>query len=196
MYLGSLIVSPSKPTIQCSEDAAALAHFAHKYNMTQLLNEAEGYLIGEACSNKGKALFGDPTELVAWVILAETCKLDVFLAHAERFMIQHMDITSWKLADSEATGDISQQCFLRVLRGALHGRQEAFKAVVKLERKIASQLSSTYNRTCCCSHCLTHCQGTCGLAKRAIAKEDIAKVDIAALDISITTLTEWHKQDL
>ena len=140
LYLGSLVVSPSKPAIQSCEDAAAIAAFAHKYGMTQLLEKAEEYMIDQACKDKGKALFGDPTQLVAWVILAETCKLDVFLAHAERFMIQHMDSSFWQGALAGGSGGISEQCFLRVLRGALHGRQEAIKSLVAFETLIATQL--------------------------------------------------------
>ena len=62
MYLGSFVVSPSKPAIQSCEDAAALVTFAHKYSMTELLDTAENHLIGEACKDKGKDLFGDATQ--------------------------------------------------------------------------------------------------------------------------------------
>lgn len=97
--------------------------------MTQLWDKAEGHLISEACKDNRKVLFGDPRQLVAWVILAEICKLDVFRAHAESFMIQHMDASFWQVEMAGVTGGISQQCFLRVLRGALHGRQEAVKVL-------------------------------------------------------------------
>lgn len=79
-------MSPSKPAIQSCEDAAVLVTFAHKYGMTQLLTQAEDYLTEAACRDKGKSLFSDPTQLVVWVTLAERCKLDAFLAHAEHFM--------------------------------------------------------------------------------------------------------------
>lgn len=182
MYLWSMVVIPSTPAIQSCEDAAALVTFAHKYSMTRVLDKAEGHLVAEACKDKGKVLFDDPAQLVAWVKLAETCKLDVFLAHVERFMIQHMDIS---FCQSELAGSdgISQQCSLRVLRGALHGRQEAVKSVVR-QKELASRITGAR----LCSYCNKYCNGNCEPVKSL-------KVDIDTLDVSITTLTEWHKQD-
>lgn len=78
LYSGRYVVSPSKPAIQSCEDAAALVTFAHKYGMTQLVTQAEGYLIEAACKDKGKSLFSDPTQLVVWVTLSERCKLTAF----------------------------------------------------------------------------------------------------------------------
>lgn len=94
-------MSPSEPAIQSCEDAAALAAFAHKYGMTQLLDKAEGHLVEAACKDKGKALFTDAAQLVTWVTLAERCKLDTFLAHAEQFMIKHVDASFWQRALAE-----------------------------------------------------------------------------------------------
>lgn len=190
MYLGSYVVSPSKPAIQSCEDAAALATFAHKYSMTQLLDKAEGFLIGEAYKDKGNVLFGDPPQLITWVILAETCQLDVFLAHAERFMIQHMDASFWQGALARDSGGISQQCFLRVLRGALHGRQEAVEAFEKLQHA-PHAVGHGLGRYLTCSNCQAFwdgCRCSCLSIKRP-------KIDRDALDVSITTLTQWHKQD-
>ena len=120
--------------------------------------------------------------------LAETCKLDVFLAHVERFMIQHMDASFWPGALASGSGGISQQCFLRVLRGALHGRQEAIEAFEKQQLPAPK----TLNGYQICSNCegyWSNCRGTCApSAKRS-------KIDRDALDVSITTLTQWHKQD-
>ena len=185
MYLGSLVVSPSEPAIKSCDDAAALVSFAHKYGITQLVDKAEGYLIGEACQDSGKALFGDEKQLIEWVILAETCKLDGFLAHAERFMIQHMDVNFWQGEVARVKDGISQQCFLRVLRGALHGRQEAVKSIKVLQNQLASgNFNRGYSGYSNCSRCGNSCGGLCKFL-----------VDADQLDVSIATLKEWHKQD-
>ena len=159
--------------------------------MTELLAKAESYLIEEACEDGGAALFGDPTELVAWVILAETCKLDVFLAHAERFMIQlHVDSSFWQGALARGCGGISEQCFMRVLRGALHGKQTAIKSAQTLQKQL--MMLASQGKSARCNDCAgkwKYCGGNCvPSAKRRKAEHD-------ALDIPITTLTEWHKQD-
>lgn len=189
MYIGSLVVSPGTPAIKSCDDAAALVSFAHKYSITQLVDKAEAYLIGAACEDDGQALFGDPKQLVEWVILAETCNLDVFLAYAERFMIQHMDASFWQGALAEVDGGISQQCFLRVLRGALHGRQELVKSVEVLKEHLVSNNSSSndgFSRRC--NYCRKLCGGGC-------ASFQSLMVDVNDLDVSIKTLTKWHKQD-
>lgn len=185
MYIGSLVVSPSKPAIQSCEDAAALVTFTHKYSMAQLLAKAEDHLIGEVCKDNGKVLFGDPKQLVAWVVLAETCKLDVFLAHAESFMIKHMDASFWQGEMAAVTGGISQLCFLRVLRGALHGRQEAVKALQERVHSASDDVAGY------CSYCDDYCDGPCPPHNNRLRQSEV----IEALDVSITTLTEWHKQD-
>ena len=186
MYIGSLVVSPSMPAIKSCQDAAALVSFAHKYSITQLVDKAEIYLIGEACDDGGQALFGDPEHLVAWVILAETCKLDLFLAYAERFMIQHLDASFWQGALAEVDSGISQQCFLRVLRGALHGRQELVRSVEVLKEHLVSSGNDGLIRRC--SYCRKLCGGTC-------ASFQSLMVNVDDLDVSINTLTKWHKQD-
>ena len=177
LYVGSHVVSPSQPEIQSCEDAAALVRFAHKYAMSPLLLKAENHLVVEADKTQGKSLFDDPTQLVAWVILAETCKLDAFLAHAELYMIKHMDTSFWQGALAADSGGISQQCFLRVLRGALHGRQQAITSLIVHE----NSARNNYN----------HNAAGYGYAdtsyQRAVSHDDC--------DVSIATLREWHKEE-
>ena len=88
-YMGCNVSSPDKPKLQNCKDAAGLVRVAHKYNMKGLHCEAEKYLIAKAGNDGGKDMFQDPSSLVDWVVLAESCKLDEFLAHAELYMIKH-----------------------------------------------------------------------------------------------------------
>ncbi len=82
---------------------------AHKYNMQGLHCEAEKYLIAKASNDGGKDMFEDPSSLVEWVVLAESCKLDQFLAHAELYMIKHTEVGFWQ--EIMSRDSISIGCF-------------------------------------------------------------------------------------
>ena len=175
LYLETCVVSPGEPEIQSCEDAAALVTFAHKYAMSPLLQKAEERLVEEAANleswPRGSSLFGDPTQLVAWVMLAETCELDAFLAHAELYMIKNVDTSFWQGALTAGSGGISQQCFLLVLRGALYGRQHARKFLDVLHQH----------------HC--NCAGY---------DNDDVPLDSAIhgdCDVTIAILRKWHREE-
>lgn len=102
---------------------------------------------------------------------------DGFLAHAEHFMIKHMDNRFWPNALAKGNGGISEQCFLRVLRGALHGRQHANEALEQLE---ATKIICRSCRTRYCKH---------------VHPSEGATLDYNALDVSVTTLALWNEQD-
>ena len=108
-YVGSNKSSPDNPKLQNCKDAAGLVRVAHKYNMQVLHCEAEKYLIAKASSEDGEDLFEDPSSLVEWVVLAESCKLDEFLAHAELYMIKHTEVGFWQ--EIMSRNSISISCF-------------------------------------------------------------------------------------
>ncbi|KAL0045723.1 hypothetical protein WJX82_002844 [Trebouxia sp. C0006] len=124
-YMGCNLSSPDRPKLSNCKEAAGLVRVAHKYNMQGLHCEAEKYLIAKASSNGGKDMFEDPSSLVEWVVLTESCKLDELLAHAELYMIKHTEVGFWQEVMSR--NSISIGCFLRVLRGNVHFRQKVDK---------------------------------------------------------------------
>ena len=87
--------------------------------MQGLRCKAEKFLIAEASKDGGKDMFEDPSSLVGWVVLAESCKLDEFLAHAELYMIEHAANAVWQAPVSDR---LSVDCSLRVMRGRMHFR--------------------------------------------------------------------------
>ena len=119
LYQASTAISSteSKPFVQSAEEAASLVRFGHKYAVQALLEEGERYLIAKAKVGDGSTLFEDKTGVVAWVSLAESCKLDEFLAHAELFIIKHAGNSFWQSSGGDGISGISQQCFLRLLGG-------------------------------------------------------------------------------
>lgn len=120
--IGQGPVQPKSP-----DDVRALVKFAHKYNMEELLEGCEAYLIDEVPKTSGDTyvLFKRNELVVAWTELAEQCGLKRFLAYCERFMIQDHDKSFWHDPSVKA-GRLSQNCLLRVLRGQQVNRQKAW----------------------------------------------------------------------
>lgn len=83
-----------------------------------------------------------------------------------------MDTSFWPNALAKGSGGISEQCFLRVLRGALHGRKHAIKALEQLEA----------TKAICCSCRTRHC--------KHVHPTEVTPLDYNALDASVTQL--WH----
>lgn len=158
---------------------------AHKYNMQGLHREAEKYLIAKASSNGGKDMFEDPSSLVEWVVLAESCKLDELLAHAELYMIKHTEVGFWQEVMSR--NSISIGCFLRVLRGNVHFRQKVDKL---LQDQLANASAAsyvidygTYRGGSC--QCMVQAKTTDAQAMTTGMKES---------DVTVEMLLQWHKE--
>jgi len=175
-YVGCNMSSRDKPKLQNCKDAAGLVRVAHKYNMQGLHYEAEKYLIAKAGSNGGKDMFEDPSSLVGWVVLAKSCKLDEFLAHAELYMIKHTMIGFWQ--EIMGRNSISMSCFLRVLRGSLHFRQK----VDKLQHQLAS-VASASDRSCCSFN---------GCSYRSTVQA--MAVGMQKSNVTVEMLMQWHKE--
>ncbi len=175
-YMACNLSNPDKPKLQNCKDAAGLVRVAHKYNMQGLHCEAEKYLIAKASSNGGKDMFEDPSSLVEWVVLAESCKLDEFLAHAELYMIKHTKIGFWQ--EIMGRNSISMSCFLHVLRGSLHFRQK----VDKLQHQLASAASASDRSRCSFNGCSYRS------TVQAIA------VGMQKSNVTVEMLMQWHKE--
>ena len=169
-YMGCNVSSPDKPKLQNCKDAAGLVRVAHKYNMKGLHCEAEKYLIAKASNDGGKGMFQDPSSLVDWVVLAESCKLDEFLAHAELYMIKHTDVGFWQ--EIMSRNSISIGCFLRVLRGGLHYRQS-------IDKLLQDQLASY--------------EGYSGYGDSSRTMQAIS-VCVQESDVTVEMLVQWHKE--
>ena len=79
LYDGCTKINTSK--LQTVEDAYHVTSFAHKYDMSELLEECETYLVEQVTIPSN--LFSQPGDAVRWTLLAEKCSLCTFLAHCE-----------------------------------------------------------------------------------------------------------------
>lgn len=119
--------------------------------------------------------------MINCVELAEECKLEKFLAHAELFMIKHTDVSFWQEADVR-TNRISQQCFLRVLQGAVTFRQETQSLL-----DAHSGESSSYCRAC------GHGRGYGGRCSCPSVVTTLKK-QLEEKSVTIDTLLQWHRE--
>ena len=177
LYQASYTISSTNgtPAVQSVEDAASLVRFGHKYAIQPLLEEGERYLVAQASINDGATLFKDKTSLVAWVVLAESCNLSEFLAHAELYMINHTTDKFWEGLLGNGADGISQQCFLRVLRATRQFRTTTVTLLTSLKHGMS-----------------------CDLASRTAVARWIGIADTALLSqkVTIQTLMRWHKEQL
>lgn len=175
-YSGCNMSSPDKPKLHTCKDAAGLVRVAHKYNMQGLHCEAEKFLIANASKVGGKDMFEDPSSLVEWVVLAESSKLDRFLAHAELYMIKHTEAAFWQTPMH--SNSISIGGFLRVLRGALHSRQNVDKL---LEDELGKAVAAS-----CGDYGYGQCQ----------CRESVRNMlsNLHSNEVTIDLLMQWHKQ--
>ena len=91
LYKGCTICSSSALLLKSSDDARSLVKFAHKYNITSLVEACETYLV-DCLQQTGHHDFFTSTEaLVEWTALAEECELNTFLAHCEVFIMHNWD---------------------------------------------------------------------------------------------------------
>lgn len=177
-YVGCNMSSLDKPKLQKCKDAAGLVRVAHNYNMQGLHCKAEKYLIAKASKDGGKDMFEDPSSLVEWVMLAESCKLDEFVAHAELYMIKHKEFGFWQ--EIMSRNSISIRCFLRVLRGGLHFRQKVDEL---LQDQLANTATASYD-----SYCSYRSGSCCRSTVQAIT------VGVQESDVTIEMLMQWHKE--
>lgn len=113
VYEGCSALHASK--LRSAEDAYCVTNFAHKYDMKELLEECEAYLVEQA-RNPSK-LFGQPGATVRWTLLAEKCEMSTLLAHCELSMARKTDDTFWS-NPSENAMHLSTDSLLRMLKVA------------------------------------------------------------------------------
>ena len=131
LYQGCAGRSASK--LQSVEDSYRVISFAHKYDVPELLEQCEAYLVEQlATPNK---VFIQPGDAVRWTLLAEKCELNILLAHCELFMAEKKDGDFWSNL-AENTMHLSGDSMRRMLKvGAWHRRNgEAPPAVKHLIR--------------------------------------------------------------
>ena len=113
LYQGCTVSIASALVIAAPRDAESLARFAHKYDIRPLLNPCEEFLVqqmqttlseGIGAINTGRALEDDvkrsgllsSSAAVTHIVdLAETCGMNVLLAHCELFMMRSDDTSLW-----------------------------------------------------------------------------------------------------
>ena len=130
-YMGCAVMSPLKPELQSVDDSISLARFAHKYAVTALVAECESFLVMNAHTLNGAALFTTP-EVVSLLLLAESCCMETLLAHCELFMIKESDSSFWQ-HPALMSERISRQCLLRLLRGAQHHKMTSEAQITTLQ---------------------------------------------------------------
>lgn len=92
-----------------------MTNFAHKYDMKELLEECEAYLVEQA-RNPSK-LFGQPGATVRWTLLAEKCQMSTLLAHCELSMAKKTDDSFWSNPPENAM-HLSTDSLLQMLKVA------------------------------------------------------------------------------
>ena len=131
-YMGCAVISPLKPELQSVDDAISLARFAHKYAVTALVAECESFLVMNAHTLNGAALFTTTEAVVSLLLLAESCCMETLLAHCELFMIKQSDSSFWQ-HPALMSERISRQCLLRLLRGAQHHKMKSEAQITMLQ---------------------------------------------------------------
>ena len=127
VYDGCTTLNTSK--LKSVEDAYHVTSFAHKYDLKQLLEECEAYLVEQVATPSN--LFVQPGDAVKWTLLAERCSLSHFLAHCELFMAGVSDGAFWS-NPAEQTTQLSGDSMRRMLRvGAWHRRNGEAPPAVK-----------------------------------------------------------------
>lgn len=111
LYSNFTYKSEMKP-IQSISDAKTLARFAHKYDMRQMLDACDRYLISKVSGNVDMIT---RQQLVSISVLAEQCGLRTLLAHCECLLVQTDDVNLWQ-CEAVISGQISQGSLLRMLR--------------------------------------------------------------------------------
>lgn len=173
-YMRCAVMSSSRLELQSVDDAISLARFAHKYAVTPLAAECESFLVVNAQTLNGAALFTTPEAVVSLLLLAESCCMETLLAHCELFMIKQSDSSFWQ-HPAFMSQRISQQCLLRLLRGAQHHKMMSEAQITLLQAPPPSRCSQPFGLT------LPHVA-----AQLTDSSEDHRHV-------SISTLIQWGK---
>jgi len=176
--MGCAVMSPLKPELQSVDDAISLARFAHKYAVTALVAECESYLVMNAHTLNGAALFTTPEAVVSLLLLAESCCMETLLAHCELFMIKQSDSSFWQ-QPALMSERISRQCLLRLLRGAQHHKMTS-------EAQITALQATPPSRTAQSPFVSKGASPFANLATQPASSEDQRHV-------SISTLIQWGK---
>lgn len=111
-------------------------------------------------------------------MLAESCKLDEFLAYAELYMIKHTGVGFWQ--ETMRRISISISCILRVLRGGSHFRQKIINLLQNQQNTAITSCirSRRYSGSSC--QCMTMGQAImAGVQKH---------------DVTVEMLMQWHKE--
>lgn len=109
--------TPSKKLWRSVDKARPIITFAHKFDMTGILEECDTCLSEKADRQGGKLVFSSTDVTCAWAALADGCSLKKLLSKAEVFMLQSVDSKFWQ-SDSMATYQLSRACLARILRAA------------------------------------------------------------------------------
>ena len=138
IYRGCTVCSASPPKLKSIDDTESLIRFAHKYDIKDLLDVCEAYMVElvkadlVTAAARDYQLFKSNQCLVSWTALAEECNLDTLQAHCELFMINDNDKDLW-CHPATCSEQLSRSCLQRVLHGMQANKQsiEQFRGAVK-----------------------------------------------------------------
>ena len=172
-------------SIQSADDAVAMAKFAHKYNMSELLDQSTKYLVLHVQS---LGVLSAST-VFDWVNFAESNKLGMVLAHCERYIVANFSAVNGE--DGGKLFKISNDSLRRIMKGlesksngaaVSHGNSVGLKTCYRCCKIIS---------TPCCTHpdCMLY-------PTKAV---HVCKIDASAMEIiayhnlpSISTFLEWQ----
>ena len=125
IYERILCQAHNAPTLQLWESvdqARPIVRFAHKFDMTIILEECDECLSAKVRENlqpggQSPPMFSSRELTIAWAALAEQCSLGKLLACSELFMAMMTDGNFWA-GDNSAVQHLSQASLLRILTAA------------------------------------------------------------------------------
>ena len=127
IYRGCTVCRASPPELMSIDDTQSLIRFAHKYDIKDLLDVCEAYMVElvkadlVTAAARDYKLFKTNQCLVSWTALAEECNLDTLQAHCELFMINDSDEKLW-CHPATCSEQLSRRCLQRMLHAMQSNR--------------------------------------------------------------------------